>query len=207
MRPLTAQRPALPAGTSPPRLCLYSSNFSLDSNNCKQHIVPMGKTQRSVEDRRKAIDRFNEDIGRFYEESGVPRIGGRIVALLITSEKPLSAEEIATRLSVSRSSISSNIKLLINRGSVELTSFPGDRLTYYTFSWTSWEQRILQMLAAFSRMQDIVHRVIEDLGEEDPAYPRLVEYHRWVEFFISQYEEMRKRWPGRQRGGKEAGRD
>ena len=167
----------------------------------------MSKARASGKRRKRAIDRFNEEMGRFYEESGIPRIGGRILALLITAEKPMSAEQLSSRLSVSRSSISSNVKLLLARGSVEPVSFPGDRLTYYSFSWATWEQRILQILAGFSRMKGIVQRVIEDLGEGDPAHERLVEYRQWVEFFISQYEEMRKRWPGRPRNERKARND
>ena len=164
----------------------------------------MGKARRSPGERRKAIDRFNEEMGRFYEQSGVPRIGGRILALLITAEKPPSAEQLASRLSVSRSSISTNLKLLLARGSVVPVSFPGDRLTYYSFSWASWEQRILQILSGFTQMKDILRKVIEELGEADPANERLVEYEKWVDFFISQYEEMQKRWPGRRGNGKGA---
>ena len=157
----------------------------------------MVRPRRSPADRQKAIDRFNEEMGRFYEQSGIPRIGGRIIALLITAEHPLSAEQLAGRLSVSRSSISSNLKLLLARGSVEPSSIPGDRLTYYSFSWATWEQRILEILSGFSRMKAIVRSVIDDLGEDDPAHEKLLEYEQWVEFFISQYREMQKRWPGR----------
>jgi DNA-binding transcriptional regulator GbsR (MarR family) len=168
------------------------------------YIGAMGKARLSAEERRRVIDRFNEEMGRFYEESGTPRIGGRILALLITAEQPLSAEQLAERLSVSRSSISSNVKLLLARGSVEPSTFPGDRLTYYSFSWATWEQRILHVLAGFSRMLGIVQRVMDDLGAADPAYERLVEFERWVRFFIGSYEEMRKGWPKRQRGEREA---
>jgi DNA-binding transcriptional regulator GbsR (MarR family) len=163
-------------------------------------MFDMAKAKLPAEERRKAIDRFTEAMGRFYEESGVPRIGGRMLALLITAEQPLSAEQFAERLHVSRSSISANLKLLLARGSVEPFTIPGNRLTYYSFSWATWEQRILLILQSFSRMEGILRTVMEELGPDDSARERLVEYEHWVRFFIESYEGMRKNWPKRDRG-------
>jgi predicted transcriptional regulator len=157
----------------------------------------MSRKRPSAEERSAAIDRFIEEMGRFYEQSGTSRIGGRMLALLVTAEHPLSAEQLAEQLSVSRSSVSSNLKLHLARGSMEPVTYPGDRLTYYSFSWATWEQRTLQMLGSYSTMEDIVKRVMGALGTDDPAYKRLVEFERWVRLFLNCFEQVQRNWPKR----------
>ena len=49
--------------------------------------------------------RFIEGMGMYFENQGIPRIGGRILGLLMVAHEPLSADAIARILKVSRASI------------------------------------------------------------------------------------------------------
>ena len=89
------------------------------------------------------LTRFIENMGLYFENSGIPRIGGRILGLLMIAHDPLSAEDIAKILKVSRASLSTNLRLLTSSGLVEKTSILHDRNTYYVFSDASLEQRML----------------------------------------------------------------
>jgi DNA-binding transcriptional regulator GbsR (MarR family) len=153
------------------------------------------------------IQKFIEEMGRFYESMGVPRIGGRIAALLIASQVPLSAEEIAKRLHVARSSVSTNIALLQNRGAAEPVTFPGDRLTYYRFSWDTWQQVIRAQIANFGRVLGITQRALAELADGHPSRSRIMEYNSWVDFFISQYTKILENWPRTRRSKVGEGRD
>src|SRR5687767_1846148 len=82
---------------------------------------------------------FIEDLGVFYEAQGMPRIGGRICGLLVLATRPLSLEEMAETLSVSRASVSTNARLLERNGTVIRVGRPGDRRDYYEISRASWE--------------------------------------------------------------------
>lgn len=144
-----------------------------------------------------AIERFIEELSVFYEKNGIPRIGGKIMALLMTSADPLSAEEIARILDVSRSSVSTNMKLLSLRRAVEQVSRKGDRLRYYRFSWSAWEQNILGQLRTFSDMRDITRRAIAGLGEGHPTRGRLAELDGWIDFFMGHYRNLLEAWPGK----------
>jgi DNA-binding transcriptional regulator GbsR (MarR family) len=142
-----------------------------------------------------AIERFIEDIGRFYEENGIPRIGARIMALLIVSEEPLSAERIADRLKVARSSISANMKLILAKGSAEPVTYGGDRLTYYRFSWDTWQQVLRTQMNSFGRVKEITHRALLEIPADYPTRGRIEEYETWVDFFVSQYKGILENWP------------
>lgn len=81
--------------------------------------------------RRRAEDRFVELLGHLAEADGLARLTGQVWALLVLSNEPIAAADIADRLQISRGSVSTNIRLLENIGMVERRSKPGDRQTYY----------------------------------------------------------------------------
>ncbi len=89
-----------------------------DSNTLPMKITP-------------ELSKFIEGMGLYFQNQGVPRIGGRILALLMISHDPLSAEDIGATLRVSRGSISTNMRILIAGGLVEKVSIPGQRLTLF----------------------------------------------------------------------------
>jgi DNA-binding transcriptional regulator GbsR (MarR family) len=74
---------------------------------------------------------FAEKTGLFFEDDGYPRIAGRIFGLLLMSEAARSLHDIATRLRVSKASVSTDARLLERWDIVERVSRPGDRKVYY----------------------------------------------------------------------------
>ena len=87
------------------------------------------------------LSQFIENMGLHYEAYGVPRIGGRLLGLLMISNRPLAAEEMAETLQVSRSSVSTNLRTLLMAELVEKVSLPGDRVDYYVLSDLAWQKR------------------------------------------------------------------
>ena len=75
--------------------------------------------------------RFVEGMGLFFESEGGPRIAGRLFAFLLLQDEPQSLDALAESLRVSKASISTNARLLEERGLVERVSRPGDRRDYY----------------------------------------------------------------------------
>ena len=72
-----------------------------------------------------AVQRFVEEVGLLWERDGLPRISGKIVALLIVEDREFDLEELADRLQVSRGSVSTNTRLLESHGVLRRTSRPG----------------------------------------------------------------------------------
>jgi biotin operon repressor len=77
------------------------------------------------------IEEFIEMMGRQLEEQGAPRIAGRMFGYLMMMEEPESLDQLADKLQVSRTSISTNARLLVDWGLVHRATFPGDRRDYY----------------------------------------------------------------------------
>jgi DNA-binding transcriptional regulator GbsR (MarR family) len=119
------------------------------------------------------LNRFIQHMGAYFEGSGVPRIGGLILGLLIVSHEPLSAEQIASTLKISRASISTNFRLLSASGLAERFTSHADRMTYYTFPVSAWEQILhmgTQRTLAFKR---IIQEGLAAVPKQDIAHHRL----------------------------------
>lgn len=77
-------------------------------------------------------EEFVEGVGRHFEADGVPRIGGRLYGFLLLQDEPRSLDELARALSVSKASVSTNARLLVQWGLVDRVTRPGDRRDFYT---------------------------------------------------------------------------
>jgi DNA-binding transcriptional regulator GbsR (MarR family) len=105
-------------------------------------------------------ERFIERAGLIWEQDGMPRIAGRIFALTLVTEDPLSLDEIAETLAVSKASVSNDTRLLERMGFVERIGKPGDRKDYYQATDRSFERAIAERIR---RMQQY-HDLIEEAG-------------------------------------------
>jgi DNA-binding transcriptional regulator GbsR (MarR family) len=140
------------------------------------------------------LQRFVQHMGSYFENVGVPRIGGLILGLLIIAHEPLSAEDIASILKVSRASISTNFKILSASGLAERFTSHADRLTYYTYPDSAWE-RILEMgvqrAAVFKR---IVQEGLAALPPRDLSRQRLEVAEQYTDLVADWYRRMIADW-------------
>jgi DNA-binding transcriptional regulator GbsR (MarR family) len=96
--------------------------------------MPIALSPANEEIMRKYVSRT----GQMFETYGFPRIFGQMGALLYLHRGPLSLDDIASFLGVSKGSISSNGRALIRMKYVKLTPMAGDRKDYYEFSGNLW---------------------------------------------------------------------
>jgi DNA-binding transcriptional regulator GbsR (MarR family) len=143
------------------------------------------------------LSQFIENMGLYYEAYDVPRIGGRILGLLMVKPNPMTSEEMSEILQVSRSSVSTNLRTLQMAGLVELVSVPGDRRDYYLFSEEAW-LRILEMrLEQVLSMKEAAEEGLQNLKEEHPARQRIEEMLAWSEMVQGAYERLSSDWQSR----------
>ncbi len=109
--------------------------------------------------------RFIDGMGDHIEHQGVPRIAGRLLALLMLSPEPVSLDELAETLEVSKGSISSNARFLVRGGIAERIKRPGDRRDYYQIAEDA-QARVMKTY--LQRMEDLLTRL--EQGRE--AVPR-----------------------------------
>ena len=105
---------------------------------------------------RKDIERFVEKAGLLWENDGLPRIAGRIYGLILITEEPLSLDEIADSLGVSKASVSTDTRLLERMGFVERVSKPGDRKDYYQHTERSFERAIAERIRRMHELESLI---------------------------------------------------
>jgi DNA-binding MarR family transcriptional regulator len=99
---------------------------------CVQYVLNEVPTQEAVGVDQVKRAEYVERWARMNEAQGEPRIGGRIYAHLATAPEPfLSLQELADQLSVSRASVSTNTRRLIERGMISRVAVPGSRGEHY----------------------------------------------------------------------------
>ena len=95
-------------------------------------------------------------MGLIMAADGLPRIGGRLFALLMITEGDVSLDDLATRLGVSKPSVSTNARLLEQRGVIEKVSRAADRRDYYRVTDDLIGRTMQQRLTKLQRMQACV---------------------------------------------------
>src|SRR5512141_522646 len=160
------------------------------SNGHRQKRIGKNRLKLSPE-----LHRFIQHMGGYFENSGVPPIGGRILGLLMVAHEPLSAEEIASVLNVSRASISTNFRVLAAGGLAERYTSHTDRTTYYIFPDTAWEQAMVLGARRAENFKRIIQEGLGAMPPSDEARWHLLrgsEYADLVlDFFQRQIEEWR----------------
>ncbi|HQU73627.1 MAG: MarR family transcriptional regulator [Calditrichaeota bacterium] len=95
-----------------------------------------------------------QDFAEAYRAFGLSKLMGRVVALLIYSAEPLSLDEIASELEMSKGPISQITRRLRDRNLIRRVWRPGSRKDYYEIMPTVFEN-------AFRNNLDLIHHNTE----------------------------------------------
>jgi predicted transcriptional regulator len=121
----------------------------------------------------EAEDRFIEQMGLIMANDGLPRIGGRLLALLLITEGEASLDDLARRLRVSKPSVSTNARLLEHRGVIEKVGRTADRRDYYRVADDVIGNTMKQRLLKLQRLQACVAGARESFSSSPTINRRL----------------------------------
>ena len=147
---------------------------------------------------------FVENMGVYFERYALPRIGGRLLGLLLVVDRPLSLDDMANTLGVSRASVSTNMRLILAIGSAKLVTRPGDRRDYYQVTGDAWERAMLIDMEGVQSLRHIAEQGLEVMKSSDNTTQEHLE--GLIEFCDLMLEERRvtlERWRGLQRAKRE----
>jgi DNA-binding transcriptional regulator GbsR (MarR family) len=146
----------------------------------------------------EAEQAFVESNARFFEGFGLPRIGGRILALLLVADEPFTLDELAAKLRVSKASASTNLRHFITIGLVDTVTPLGDRKTYYQWSPKAWERRFEVATTVIQGVGAIAHQGLAAIGSENAlAQERLRQSIEFAEYFETQLHRVSEGWKSR----------
>jgi DNA-binding transcriptional regulator GbsR (MarR family) len=138
---------------------------------------------------------FVERMGLALESDGLPRIAGRIFGLLLVSEHAHSLDELAAELRVSKASVSTNARLLEQRGVLERISRPADRRDYYRVPPDLFSHTMAQRLARWQRFHEAIAAARTSLPIRSPeVLERLEEFEAAYAYISGVIKEALENW-------------
>jgi DNA-binding transcriptional regulator GbsR (MarR family) len=151
-------------------------------------------------------DSFIERLGIILEADGLPRIAGRLFGVLLLSPEPLSLDELAHRLDVSKASVSTDARLLEQRGVAERISRPGDRRDYYQMAPDLFRRSTEQRLARWRAFHEAVCSVRPIVAGRNPVVDhRLEEMEEAYDHVMRTITAALETWGRRRRGSRAVG--
>jgi DNA-binding transcriptional regulator GbsR (MarR family) len=123
-------------------------------------MVKLGRTacigySSGVKALHPAAVEFIEQLALIAEADGLPRIGGRIVGLLVIRQEPVAFDELVEQLQVSRGSVSTNTRLLESKGVIRRVSRLGERRDLFEVGPDFLERMLHRQLERHRAMQRI----------------------------------------------------
>jgi DNA-binding transcriptional regulator GbsR (MarR family) len=138
---------------------------------------------------------FIERMGLALEGDGLPRIAGRIFGLLLISEDARSLDDLACELRVSKGSVSTDARLLEQRGMLERMSRPADRRDYYRVPPDLFSHTMAQRLARWQRFHEAIGAARASISIQSPeVLERLEEYEEAYAFMSQVIRDALARW-------------
>ena len=137
--------------------------------------------------------------GEMGSRWGINRTVGQIYALLVLSEAPLNADEIAQALGFSRSNVSMGLKELQSWELVRIKHIPGERKEFYTAPDDIWEIAKTLIEQRRKREMDPTLTTLRGLLLEQPAnaeevyaQARMREMHELIEMLTQWTTEIQR---------------
>jgi DNA-binding transcriptional regulator GbsR (MarR family) len=149
----------------------------------------------------EVLEQFVEDVGIAMEQSGFPRMAGKVLGyLLISHEQQVSTDELLRRLHASRGSISTMTRLLIQSGLIDRIGRPGERKDYFRIKGDTWSRILKVRMAQIVDLHHAIEHGLEWISpNEKQPYHRLRDMHEFYEFFEKEFQALLDRWEKRRK--------
>lgn len=141
---------------------------------------------------------FAEDWGMVFELLSLPRMAGRVWAVLAMSEEPyLSADDLEERLEASAGSVNTALQFLAHQRVIERVRVPGHRRHYFGLRQGSAEVLLGRRLAVLGELRDLAARGVREFADRPVARDRFQEVHDYYDWVSTELMALMDRFrPG-----------
>ena len=140
---------------------------------------------------RDAERNYIEEIGVLFENTGLPRMAGRMFGWLLIADPPYqSPSEIAEVLLASKGSVSTTVRLLTQIGMIERYVIPGERHDHFRLREDALHRTVQHgLMEEISTFRQMAERGLELMhGEPDLR-------KRWLEQMYDRYAFLEREFP------------
>lgn len=129
---------------------------------------------------------FVARMGQSTEQDGFTRIAGRLFGYLVLSEEPCSIFELSKALNVSKASVSTDARRLLESGVLERVTRPDDRRDYYQIAPDFFRRLVQYRIARWENAHGAVTDAIQRL-EPSPIVAERLAYMDSVNKFALEH--------------------
>jgi DNA-binding transcriptional regulator GbsR (MarR family) len=150
-----------------------------------------------MNDNRQAEEQnFVEEVGIVFEQTGLPRMAGRILGWLLLSNPPhQSTDELTSALMASKGSISTMTRLLIQIGLIERISLPGVRHICFRIRPGALQHLLRKKVEVLTIFRQLAERGLELAEGKSPLSRQgLEEMRDMYAFFERELPALLERW-------------
>ena len=150
-----------------------------------------------MRDNRQAEEQsFVEEVGLVFEQTGLPRMAGRILGWLLISDPPhQSTAQLTDALLASKGSISTMTRHLIHMGLIERLSLHGVRHDYFRIKPGATHQLLKGSLSQTTSFRQLMERGLKLTEGKAPLTQQWLEEMRdMYAFFEREFPAMLERW-------------
>lgn len=140
-------------------------------------------------------ERFIERMGMAFETDGATRIMGRIFGLLLLSGKPQALDEIAAALGVSRASVSTDARKLLQLGLLERRTLAGDRRDFYAVHPDGFRSSLEARIANLRSFADLIGEARALGGGDAEIQRRIATWEKAHHALIKSFERLLAEFP------------
>ena len=138
---------------------------------------------------------FIEKFCMVAEQDGFPRIAGRLMGFLLVNEGPYTLDELADELQISKTSASTNARLLEQHGIIEKVVKTGDRRDFYRLADDHWERMFDVAKKRMQKFHDVLDQTIESLPQgSEYGRKRLREAQSFHAFMLDHFDTRIAEW-------------
>jgi DNA-binding transcriptional regulator GbsR (MarR family) len=147
----------------------------------------------------KIKEEMLQDFANAYRAFGLSKLMGRVVALLIYSPEPLSLDDIAKNLGMSKGPISQITRRLSDRHLLRKVWVPGDRKDYYEIEPDLFENAFRNNLMLIQKNTRIANELREKVESADnpelqTLHHRLVEMEAFYKLMEEHFQNFLTAW-------------
>jgi DNA-binding transcriptional regulator GbsR (MarR family) len=144
---------------------------------------------------RTPAQQFADQVGLRAEADGLPPIAGRLFAMMLLSPDPMSLDDIAAALQVSKGSASTDARLLLRHGWLRRVVRRGDRRDYYEMAPDFFAEIVAHRAAQWQALNRLVEDSLPGLGRIPPIARRRLQYLDEAQrFFLDGIDRQLLRW-------------
>ena len=143
---------------------------------------------------------FAESMARFFETGGLPRMAGRVWAMLLVTDAPyLSAAELCEATGASAGSISNATRMLLQFRLIEPVAVRGERRDFFAPRKGAVADIMEMRLRSFVTVESWVSEALEQFGDRSHAVEHLTDVHDLYHWYARELPKLHERYLAEQR--------